>query len=276
MATHEALTQLRTLGELRYQPTGKRITAIGADGQIVARSDRAALVKEPRRVVDEYAIPRRDFRATVQPTPADAPAREKPWFDPADEVYPPGGFRWHTAPGSEVDVAGVTAVGFALDDADLDDYVLLDFAAFDWLEEDEPVIGHPRSPYHRVDVRRSTRHVRIERDGVLLADSDRPALAFETSLPVRYYLPTQDVRMERLTATATRTICAYKGVASYWAVQLDGDGEGDGARVADLAWGYLDPLPDARELAGLVCFYDEKVDVWVDGERQERPLTDWS
>jgi len=259
VALHEGNAQRQVLGDLRYVPTPKRITALGPGGQVVASTDRAVLVKEPRRVVDEYAVPQDDVRAVVSPTAADAPPRERPWFDPDAAVYPPGGFRWHTTAGTEVDVAGLVAAGFRPDDADLAGYVLLDFSAFDWLEEDEPVIGHPRSPYHRVDVRRSTRHVRVERDGVLLAESRRPRLVFETGMPVRYYLEPADVDQSRLAPTDTRTICAYKGVASYWSVRLDGE------ELTDLVWGYLAPFPDAHELAGLYCFYDDKVDVTVDG-----------
>ena len=132
---------------------------------------------------------------------------------------------------------------------------MLDFAAFDtWLEEDEVIRGHPRDPYHRVDVRRSSRHVRIELDGRVLADTTRPTLVFETGLPTRYYLPREDVQVE-LKPSETTTICAYKGGASYWSVP-GGD---------DLVWGYEQPLPDAAGLAGLVAFYDEKVQVTVDG-----------
>jgi len=261
---HEAHAQRQAISELRYQPTRKRITVIGADGQIVARSDEAVLVKEPRRVVDEYAVPLADVHAVMTPTTADAPPRERPWFDPDGPIYPPGGFRWHTTPGTEVDVAGRLAAGFTPDDEDLTGYVVLDFSAFDWLEEDEPIIGHPRSPYHRVDVRRSTRHLRIERDGTLLAESRRPRLVFETSLPVRYYLPPEDVDLSLLAPTDTRTICAYKGVASYWTVRVDGE------ELPDLVWSYLAPFPDAHELAGLYCFYDEKVDVTIDGVTQPR------
>ena len=263
MAVDEAHEQRRAVADLRYLPTPKRITA-AADGQIVARSDRAVLVKEPRRVVDEYAVPLADLHAVVTATPGDAPPRERPWFDPDGPVYPPGGFRWHTTDGTELDVAGRTAAGFAPADPDLTGYVILDFAAFDWLEEDEPVIGHPRSPYHRVDVRRSTRHVRVERDGVLLAESRRPRLVFETGLPVRYYLPGEDVDLARLAPTDTRTICAYKGVASYWSVRLAEE------ELTDLVWGYLAPFPDAAELAGLYCFYDEKVELTVDGAPPSR------
>ena len=132
---------------------------------------------------------------------------------------------------------------------------MLDFGAFDtWQEEDEIIRGHPRDPYHRVDVRRSTRHLRIELDGQVLAETHRPTLVFETNLATRYYLPREDVQVD-LKPSDTTTICAYKGEASYWSVPGH----------EDLVWAYEHPLPDAAGLAGLVAFYDEKVQVTVDG-----------
>jgi uncharacterized protein (DUF427 family) len=164
------------------------------------------------------------------------------------------------------DVTGDASAGRTFDDPDLAGYVAFDAGAFErWLEEDEPVMGHPRDPYARVDVRRSSRHVRVERAGQLLADSSRPMLLFETALPIRFYLPREDADMSLLTPSDRRTICPYKGVASYFSVRVDG------REVPDLVWTYEDPLPDARQLAGLLCFYDERVDVTVDGERRERP-----
>ena len=140
---------------------------------------------------------------------------------------------------------------------------MLDFDAFDqWYEEDEALVGHPRDPYHRVDVRRSSRHVRIERDGQVLAESSAPALVFETNLPTRFYLPHQDVKVP-LQPSDLRTHCAYKGEARYWSV--DGVDGGD-----DLVWEYEAPLPDAAGLQGFVAFYDDRVDVIVDGVPRER------
>ena len=135
-----------------------------------------------------------------------------------------------------------------------------------WYEEDEEVFGHPRDPWHRVDARRSARHVRVEIGGEAVAESRRPTIVFETGLPTRYYLPRSDVAMERLEATDTRTICAYKGFASYWSV-------GD---ERDVAWTYEEPFPDAPPIAGLVCFLNERTDMTVDGEPVERPSTQWS
>jgi uncharacterized protein (DUF427 family) len=145
--------------------------------------------------------------------------------------------------------------------------VVLDFHAFDaWYEEDEPIFSHPRDPFHRVDIRRSSRRVRIEVDGEVLAESSRPCLLFETSLPMRCYLPREDVRLE-LSPSAKKTYCPYKGQASYASFDVKG------RRYRDLVWSYEQPLPDATAIAGLVAFFDEKVDVIVDGQRRERPRT---
>jgi uncharacterized protein (DUF427 family) len=136
-----------------------------------------------------------------------------------------------------------------------------------WFEEDEEVFTHPRSPYTRVDILPSSRHVRIEIDGVTVAESSSPMLLFETGLPVRYYLPKPHVRLDLLEHTDTRTHCPYKGEAEYWSVRT-----GDAVH-ADIVWSYPTPLPESERVAGLVAFYDEKVDVYVDGVRQERPRT---
>jgi uncharacterized protein (DUF427 family) len=146
--------------------------------------------------------------------------------------------------------------------------VRLEWSAMDeWLEEDEPVYTHPRDPYRRVDILASSRHVRVEVDGVTVAESARPVILFETGLPPRYYLPLSDVRTDLLTPTATLTHCPYKGTATYWSVDA-----GRGPRP-DLAWAYRAPLAESQKVAGLACFYDEKVDVYLDGELQERPRT---
>lgn len=140
----------------------------------------------------------------------------------------------------------------------------------EWLEEDEPVYTHPRDPYTRVDILRSSRHVRVVVDGVTVADSTRPTILFETGLPPRYYVPLTDMRMELLRPTQTHTYCPYKGEASYWSLELDGSTQ------RDFVWAYRSPLAESQKIAGLACFYNEKVDLYLDGELQERPKTKFS
>lgn len=140
-----------------------------------------------------------------------------------------------------------------------------------WFEEDEPIYGHPRNPYTRVDALRSQRHVRVELDGIILADTGSPVLLFETGLPTRYYIDPTDIAFERLEPSATQTLCPYKGVTSgYWSVRV-----GDTLHP-DLAWTYHYPLPAVGQIAGLVAFYNEKLDISVDGAALSRPRTQFS
>jgi uncharacterized protein (DUF427 family) len=139
-----------------------------------------------------------------------------------------------------------------------------------WFEEDEEVFTHPRDPHTRVDILASSRHVRVEIDGTAIAESPSPRLLFETGLPTRYYLPKPHVRMELLELTERVTDCPYKGRAESWSVRV-------GERTYEhYAWAYPTPLPESQKIAGLIAFYDEKVDLFVDGARQERPVTKFS
>jgi uncharacterized protein (DUF427 family) len=142
--------------------------------------------------------------------------------------------------------------------------IRFDWAALDeWFEEDEPVYVHPRDPYKRVDILGSSRHVHIEVDGTTLVDSHQPRILFETSLPPRYYVPLTDVRLDLLTPSDTISHCPYKGTATYW----------HAVRHEDLVWIYRTPLAESQKIAGLATVYTEVVDLWLDGELQERPRT---
>lgn len=156
-------------------------------------------------------------------------------------------------------------------DPALADLLVFDWDKMDaWYEEDEEVFVHPHDPYHRIDVRKGSRHIIIERDGTRLAESHRPTVLFETGLPVRYYLPQTDVRLDRLRPSTKTTGCAYKGFADYF------HAETAKGLAEDIAWTYRSPHLDAYPVQGLVAFFDERVDVIVDGERQARPETPWS
>jgi uncharacterized protein (DUF427 family) len=147
-----------------------------------------------------------------------------------------------------------------------DGLVHVDFNALDeWLEEDEPQVGHPPDPYHRIDVRRTSRHVRISIGGRTVAESTNASALFETKLPVRWYLPREDISAE-LEPSDHRTTCAYKGHATHF------DVAGEDA----VAWTYEDPLHDGLPVKGMIAFYNERVDLEIDGEAQERPETQWS
>jgi uncharacterized protein (DUF427 family) len=150
--------------------------------------------------------------------------------------------------------------------------VRFDWDALDaWFEEDEEVFVHPRNPYSRVDALRSTRQVRVELDGIVLAESSAPVMVFETGLPTRYYMDRSAVDFSHLRPSGTVTACPYKGrTSSYWSVQAGEE------LHADLAWSYAFPTLALAPIAGLVAFYDEKVDVFIDGEAQPRPVTHFS
>jgi uncharacterized protein (DUF427 family) len=149
--------------------------------------------------------------------------------------------------------------------------VRFEWAALDaWFEEDERVFVHPRNPYTRVDAVRSTRSVRIELDGAVLAESSSPVMVFETGLPTRYYLNRTETNFAYLVPTGTVTECPYKGTTTYWSVRV-------GETVhPDLAWCYEFPTRALSAIAGLIAFYNEKVDILLDGQLLTRPTTHFS
>jgi uncharacterized protein (DUF427 family) len=150
--------------------------------------------------------------------------------------------------------------------------VRFDWAALDaWFEEEEQVFVHPRSPYARVDAIRSAREVRVELEGLRLAQSPSPVMVFETGLPTRYYLDRTEVSFEHLMPSETVTACPYKGTTSgYWSARV-------GETVhRDVAWAYDFPAHALSAIAGLLCFFNERVDTYLDGELLERPDTPYS
>ena len=139
-----------------------------------------------------------------------------------------------------------------------------------WYEEDEEVFVHPRDPYHRVDMLESSRHVKVSVNGEVVAETNRPIVLFETGLPPRYYIPPEDVREDVLLPSDRNTQCPYKGIASYHSVEAGGE------TVENLVWHYPEPIAAAEKIRGNLSFFNEKVDLEVDGEAQERPQTQWS
>jgi uncharacterized protein (DUF427 family) len=262
------------LGALRYEPTAKRIRVF-LGGEPVADTRDARLVWEPRRVVPTYAVPLASLSGQLVPAGAETGADEDvgvrlPAISSRPILDPTVPFDAHSCAGTAFDlIAGEEtggAAAFKPDDPDLADYVILEFNAFEWREEDEPIVSHPHDPFSRIDVLRSSRHIRVESNGRLLAESTRPLLLFETLLPVRFYLPREDV-VVRLDHSDMVSYCAYKGRASYYSVP-------DGPK--DVAWTYHEPLHDAEPVRDRICFFDERVDVIVDGDRRDRPITPWS
>jgi uncharacterized protein (DUF427 family) len=244
-------------GSVRLEPGAKRVRAL-LGGEVVADTSRPVLVWEVP-YYPAYYIPRADVRAELR---ADGGSTHSPSR---------GDGRTFT-----VCAGGREAPGAALRYEDspipeLRDLVRLDWDAMDaWFEEDEEVFTHPRDPYTRVDILASSRHVRVDVGGTTVAESASPRLLFETGLPVRYYVPKPHVRLDLLIPSDTVSHCPYKGRAEYWSVNA-----ADGVH-ADLAWSYRTPLPESQKVAGLICFYNEKIDIHVDGVLQERPSTKFS
>ena len=239
----------QTARGIKIEPGRKRVRTYLA-GQLVADTIHPVLVWEgPHYPV--YYLPAADIRAELVPV---GRTEHSPSRGDA-QVF-------------DVKTASATAPAAALQYpesplAELRDLVRLDWSSMsEWFEEDEPVYTHPRDPYTRVDILASSRHVRVELDGITVADSRRPRILFETGLPPRYYLPLTDVRMDLLRPSDSETHCPYKGTASYWSVDTGR------AEHRDIVWTYRLPLPESQKIAGLAYFYTEKVDLFVDGELQ--------
>jgi uncharacterized protein (DUF427 family) len=254
--TAERPTQAR--GRVRVEHGAKRVRAYFG-GEIVVNTTCPLLVWEKPQY-PAYYFPVADVRMELLEADGEV-------------VHSPSRGDGHTftvkAGGKEAPAAALRYEDSPFEE--LRDAVRLEWDAMDaWFEEDEQVFTHPRDPYTRVDILPSSRHVRVEVDGVTIAESHKPTLLFETGLPARYYLPKTHVRMGLLTPTDTETHCPYKGQAEYWSVRA-----GDVVHL-DLAWSYRTPLPESQKIAGLISFYNEKVDIYVDGVLQERPRTKFS
>jgi uncharacterized protein (DUF427 family) len=245
----------------RWEPSPRRIRAV-LGGVTIAQSDRVMLLLEAGRL-PVYYFPWADVRAealerTAHSTTSDLKGPATYWTVRAgDRVAEDAAWSYETPPPGGPGVAGYVA--FYWDQMDA------------WFDEDERAVAHARDPYKLVDVRQSSRHVRVELAGVTLAETRRPKLLFETPLPVRYYFPPEDVHMELLVPSATTSQCAYKGAASHWSAKL-----GDQV-IEDVAWCYQQPLHLAAQVSGFVAFYQERVDATVvDGETVDRPRTPWA
>jgi uncharacterized protein (DUF427 family) len=247
-------------GALYLEPTPKRIRAVVA-GEVVVDSRRAMMLHESGHQ-PVYYFPPEDVRAELL-EPSDRHTR----------CPKKGEASYYTIRvGDRVVEAGAWYYPDPIEGAPpIKDLIALYWNRIDhWYEEDEEVVVHPRDPYHRVDILRSDRHVRISRDGQLLAESHRATALFETNLPTRWYLPREDV-VASLEPTDTVTRCPYKGQAAYYSVTLDG-----GEVAKDLIWVYPDPIQESAKIEGLLCFFNEQVDLELDGELQERPESPWS
>ncbi|WP_405884810.1 DUF427 domain-containing protein [Streptomyces sp. NBC_01384] len=262
MATFPTARAVRMTPEgLLWEPSERWVRGRKGDVTVVD-SRHPVLVWEPGLPVPLYAFPREEVREELL-----RPAKNPPtgthfgsrifydlevgggllenaaWTFPADDLAGHISFEWFRRSGRGLD---------------------------HWYEEEEEIFIHPRDPHKRVDAIPSSRHVRVEIDGTVVADTRRPVLLFETGLPVRYYIPREDVRLDLLVPTEHSTGCPYKGTAEYWSWRGDAD------VPPNLLWSYPDPLPAVGAVKGLLAFYNEAVDITVDGERVERPVTPFS
>lgn len=236
-------------GHLRIEKSQKRVRAF-LDGHLVVDSASPTLVWESRHY-PTYYFSLDDVRAELRPT--------------SDVVRSP---RRGTGRVHDVVTAGSTAPAAAVRFVDssfseLRDLVRLEWDAMsEWFEEDEIVYTHPRDPYTRVDILASSRHVRVEIGGTVVAESENPRFLFETGLPPRFYLPLADVRLDLLKPSSSVSYCPYKGTASYLSFETADSKE------SDIAWMYRAPLPESHKIAGLVSFDQERADVYVEGVLQ--------
>ncbi len=245
---------------LFWEPVPQRIRATFA-GETVVDSTRTMLLHETKHL-PVYYFPQDDVRRDL----LEASERTSHCPHKGDARYWSLKARGRTAPDA------VWAYPEPMEPAAfLAGHLAFYWRALDeWFAEDEQLHGHPRDPYSRIDVYRTTRRVRVLLDGEVLADSVRAKILFETGLPPRYYFPPDDVRLDLLEPSSTLTRCAYKGAASHRHARVGGE------LHDDLAWCYPDPQHDAEPVRDLIAFYNERVDIEVDGEQSERPVTQWS
>ncbi|SDQ22828.1 DUF427 domain-containing protein [Actinopolyspora saharensis] len=240
--------------EIHVETSGKRLRAV-LGGRVVADTRRPVLVWE-HPYYPTYYVPASDVRAELNDT-GEVRHSQRLGTGTIHDVVTDS----NSAPSAAINYRDSPLTR-------LRELVRIDWDSMDeWFEEDEPVYVHPRDPYKRVDVLASSRHVEVRLDGTTVAESNQPRILFETGLPPRYYLPLTDVRMDLLRASDHVTRCPYKGTATYWNVVTEQ------AEHTNVVWIYRTPLPESQRIAGLACFYDERVDVYLDGEHQHHPDT---
>jgi uncharacterized protein (DUF427 family) len=231
-------------------------------GTAVVDSRSPMLFWEDKFPVPGYAFAKEDVRMDLLVPTDTRPEGESFFFRPKGAVA-----QWYDL---HVDGQILPHVAWVRDDPALADRVVVTWETgiMDrWLEEDEEVHSHPRDPHKRVEALASSRHVSVMLDGVTLAETEHPVLLFETYLPTRFYFPRSDVALEKLTASANRSHCPYKGYADeYW----------DATGTPGVAWSYPRPYPAVGAIKGRIAFYNELVDITVDGVALPRPRSVFS
>lgn len=250
---------------MRTETSNKWVRAFVGDTAVVD-SRTPTLFYEDAFPVPGYAFADQDVRLDLLRPTAEPPPLKPFFYLPKGQVR-----QWYDL---EVNGRHIQHAAWRRDDPAIADRLVFSWqpGVLDrWMEEEEVAIEHPRDPHKRVEAIASSRHVQISLDGgLVLADSRRPVLLFETHLPTRYYVPRSDVRFDALEPSSNRSRCPYKGATDdYWSVR-------DRADAQDVAWSYASPFPAVAKVAGLVAFYNEMVDIAVDGVLQERPVTIFS
>ena len=252
-----AIERARLKDGVHIERSPRRVTTYFG-GKLIADSDHVLLVYESKRP-PAYWIPIADVRMEHlhRKDQADESSDQVRWRLVVDDRASENAARAYINPTG--------------DRAALEGHLTFYWNEMDsWFEEDEEVFVHPRDPYTRVDTVHSSKHVRLEIEGQVVAETRRPVLLYETGLPTRYYIPKQDVRMDLLEPTDSVTKCPYKGTARYWSVRA-----GD-KTFNDIVWSYPSPIPECPKIENLLSFYNEKVDLYVEGVLQDRPVTFFS
>jgi uncharacterized protein (DUF427 family) len=234
---------------LYAEPLRRRMRA-ELDGRTVVQSDDAVLLFEPGRYPVAY-FPLEDFaQGALMPT------------DRRTEHPDLGETAWFAVRGGTREAPRAAWQHIALPEhaAILAGKVALAWRAMDaFYEEDERILGHAADPYHRIDIRRSSRHLVARAGERLVADTTEALVLYESGFAPRWYVPRSDVVAEALTPVDLQTFCPYKGIASYY----DVDG------IANAAWSYRAPFDDMAAIGDYVSFEPDRVDVTLDGERLE-------
>jgi uncharacterized protein (DUF427 family) len=235
---------------LYIEPLRRRMS-VGFGGGVVARSDDAVILFEPARYPVAY-FPVSDIeQGALQPTDrvtTHPDLGRTAWFDVVGrdgEVAKRGAWQHVDPPAPAAALRGTVAFAWRAMDA--------------FYEEDERILGHAADPYHRIDIRRTSRHLVVRDGDELVADTHAPLVLYESGFAPRWYVPRADIVADALEPVEGQTFCPYKGLASYYNV-----GE---ARTA--AWSYRSPFGEVERITDLVSFYPEKVTITIDGEKLE-------
>ncbi len=243
-----------------FEPSPRRVR-VYFNGQIIADSKKMMLLRETN-TLPRYYFPKKDVNTDY--------LQASNHTDHSD-LKGEGNF-WHVKVHDKIaNDAAFTFRNPPSNGPQLEDYISFEWNKMDsWFEEDEEVFVYARDPYKRVDVLRSSRHIKVVVDGTTIAETKRPSLLFETGLPTRYYMPQQDARMDFLEHSDTVTRCPYKGEAHLYSIKLADK------HYENIAWTYRYPTLECSKIQGLVCFLNEKLDIYEDDELLPRPKTPWS